>query len=180
MIQDQHNPLRDLFRSLNSTLNTTHYSLLTCSFSSWPITDLWPLQKCGGWESRRQVVMILTWATAAAVEEKGSVVIEMGLEADWRWQKLWWEWRENRVPSLLGHRHFLWVCVYVCVRAAGCCASTDALISQTGPPLWEPHQPAHFDTINPACTISLNSAGKKKKKLNPFFLHDPLWRSSLQ
>lgn len=49
----------------------------------------------------------------------------------------------------------------VCVCAAGC--STDALISQTGRPLREPHQPAHFSAINPTCTVrlpELNQEGK--------------------
>lgn len=71
----------------------------------------------------------------------------------------------------------LCVCVCACSRAAGCCASTDALISQTGPPLWEPHQPSHLDTINLTCTISLNSAGKRKNLSLLFFFSFCMIRS---
>lgn len=96
---------------------TEHHRLQLVDLEFLFLTNHWHLTPAAMWWMRvsQGGDDDLTWVTVAVVEEKGSVVIEMGLEADWRWQKLWWEWRENRVPSLLGHPA-LCVCVCVCAR----------------------------------------------------------------
>lgn len=112
MVKYQHNPLQEPFNSLNWTPQITTcwfgVSLPDQPLTFDPCSNVVDESLTGRW----------WWSYmghCSSCRGKGSVVIEMGLEADWRWQKLWWEWRENRVPSLLGHPA-LCVCVCVCAR----------------------------------------------------------------